>query len=85
MNSFSNDHSLWLSLPMPAVLIDGEDRIEEINPATESFMNSSAKSVKGTPAFDTLAIDAPLEGALRRVREDQAPLVINGVDVQLAQ
>ena len=65
MTAFSNDLWLWQSLPMPAFLIDGEDRIEEINPAAESFMNSSAKSVKGTPAFDTLAIDAPVEGANR--------------------
>lgn len=81
MTAFSNDLWLWLSLPMPALLIDGADRIEEINPAAESFLNSSAKSVKGRPAFDILAIDAPVDSALQRVRQDQAPLVINGVDV----
>lgn len=79
MKSFHED--LWVSLPMPAFLVDGDDRIAEINAAAESFLNTSAKSVKGSPVFDTLAIDAQLDGTMRRVRRDQAPLVMNGVDV----
>ncbi|MEM6386273.1 MAG: ATP-binding protein [Pseudomonadota bacterium] len=74
-------HDLWLSLPMPAFLIDGNDMITQMNPAAESFLNSSARSVTGTPVFDTLAINAPVDRSMRRVREDQAPLVMNGVDV----
>jgi len=79
MNALSND--LWLSLPMPAFLLDGEDRLLDINPAAESFLNSSARSLRGTPAFDILAIDAPVDDTMRRVRDDQSPLVMNAVDV----
>ena len=79
MNALSDD--LWLSLPMPAFLLDGDDCILEVNPAGESFLNSSARSVKGVPAFDVLAIDAPIDDTMRRVRQDQSPLVMNAVDV----
>ena len=35
MNAFVDN--LWLSLPMPAFLIDPGDVISEVNPAAESF------------------------------------------------
>ncbi len=79
MNAFVDN--LWLSLPMPAFLIDPGDMISEVNPAAESFLNASARQVRGTPAFDTLAIDAPVDDQMRRARRDQASLVMNGVDV----
>jgi two-component system nitrogen regulation sensor histidine kinase GlnL len=76
-----SDDRLWASLPMPALLVDPEDRIEAVNPAAEQFLNASARGVIGAPIFDRLAIDAPIEDALRRVREDEGPLFINNVDV----
>ncbi|MEM9426146.1 MAG: ATP-binding protein [Pseudomonadota bacterium] len=79
MSRFPED--LWLSLPMPAFLIDDADRIADINPAAESFLNVSARGVRGAPAFDVLAIDAPVDDTMRRARTDQASLVMNGVDV----
>jgi two-component system nitrogen regulation sensor histidine kinase GlnL len=79
MSGFPED--LWASLPMPAFLIDPEDRIVDINAAAESFLNTSARGVKGTPAFDTLAIDAPVDDTMQRARSDKASLVMNGVDV----
>ncbi len=78
--SFS-DKQIWASLPMPAFLVDADDRVTAVNPAAEEFLNVSAKSVIDSPIFDRLAIDAPIEDALRRVREDQSPLFINNVDV----
>ena len=74
-------HDIWASLPVPALILDGEDRITQINAPGEQFLNSSAKSLHGRPVFDALAIDAPLEDALRRVRDADAALFINNVDV----
>lgn len=79
MNEMIN--SVWASLPVPAFLTAADDRIAEVNPAAEQFLNTSAKSMIGAPIFDRLAIDAPLEGVLRRVRDDHAALFINNVDV----
>jgi two-component system, NtrC family, nitrogen regulation sensor histidine kinase GlnL len=72
---------LWASLPVPAFLLDPGDVIAEVNIAAESFLNTSARSLKGAPVFDKLAIDAPIEESFRRVRTDQALLFINNVDV----
>ena len=79
MNTFHD--MLWLSLPIPAFLIDPGDVISEVNPAAESFLNASARSMRGAPFFDLLAIDSPIDDGFRRVRQDQASLFMNNVDV----
>jgi two-component system, NtrC family, nitrogen regulation sensor histidine kinase GlnL len=72
---------IWASLPVPALLIDAAGRIAEVNPAGETFLNASVRSLMGQPAFDRLLIDAPIEEALARARANQSPLFINDVDV----
>ncbi|WP_343115591.1 two-component system sensor histidine kinase NtrB [Ostreiculturibacter nitratireducens] len=72
---------IWSSLPIPALLIDGDDRVLEINPSAELFLNISARSVKGQPLFERLAIDAPLEEIFARARTNMSALFINDVDV----
>jgi two-component system nitrogen regulation sensor histidine kinase GlnL len=77
----TSDHSIWASLPVPALLIDAEDRIIDVNSAAEGFFNASARSVRGTPVWDQIAVDAPLEEALGRARANGTPLFVNDVDV----
>ncbi len=72
---------VWQSLPLPAILIEPSGKIEDINPAAEAFLNTSAKSLRGQLAFERLAIDAPLEEAFARARENQAAMFIHDVDV----
>ena len=72
---------IWASLPVPALLIDRDGLIIEANPAAETFLNASSRTLKGQPAFDRLAIDAPMDEALARARANQAALFINDVDV----
>ena len=72
---------LWSSLPIPAILLDAEERIADMNPAAEGFMNNSAKWLIGQPIWDRLAVDAPLEESLARARENGTPLFVNDVDV----
>lgn len=73
--------ALWSSLPIPAFIIDGEDRIAETNPPAEQFLNASARQLSGVPVFDKLAIDALLEESFLRVRTDLSPMFINTVEV----
>lgn len=73
--------TLWSSLPLPALVIDGADRIEDVNPAAEQFMNASSRALAGQPVWDRLLVDAPLEGAFDRVRGNRALLVVNDVDL----
>jgi two-component system nitrogen regulation sensor histidine kinase GlnL len=72
---------IWASLPLPALLIGPDGRIAEVNPAAETFMNASSRTLVGQPAFDRLSIDAPMDEALARARANQSPLFINDVDV----
>ena len=52
--------ALWVSLPVPALLLDGRDRIVQINPAAEGFLMTSSKAIAGQPVWDKLMVDAPL-------------------------
>lgn len=73
--------NLWASLPVPVIRIDAQDCIADVNPAAEGFLNSSTKALRGVPVWDAVAIDAPLEEAFLRARENQTPLFVNDVDV----
>ena len=75
------DTSLWASLPVPALLLDQDDLIVESNPAAESFLNLSAKSLVGKSLWEKVLIDAPLEAAFGRARDGRTPLFVNDVDV----
>ncbi len=77
----NSDKSIWASLPVPAFLIDGGDRITDVNSAGEGFLNASARQVEGQPVWDLIAVDAPMEEALRRARANGTPLFVNDVDV----
>ena len=72
---------IWASLPLPAFLIDAQCLIAEANPAAETFLNASTRSLAGIPAFDRLHIDAPMDEAMARARANQSPIFINDVDV----
>ena len=73
--------TIWASLPIPALVLDPEDQITAINPAGELFFNKTIKALEGSLVYDKLAIDAPIEEALARVRINRSPLFINDVDV----
>ena len=79
------ERALWASLPVPALLIDLDDRILDINAASEGFLNLSAKAVTGAPVWDVLAVDAPLEDAFARARASGTTLFVNDVDVGSGQ
>jgi two-component system, NtrC family, nitrogen regulation sensor histidine kinase GlnL len=72
---------IWASLPIPALLIDPDSRVIEVNPAGELFLNASTRNLVGQPVWDRLHINAPMEEALARVRANRAPMTINEADV----
>lgn len=81
----SGSHAMvWASLPMPALLVDAGGRIVSANPAAESFLNTSDRSLVGQRLLSRLTVDAPLEDAFRRARANQSQLYINDVDVGTA-
>jgi len=78
-------HTLWISLPVPAFIVDEAHRIKDLNPAAEMFLNSSARSVLGAALVKKLTVDSPLEEAIDRVRETLSPLFISDVSVTTAE
>ncbi len=72
---------IWASLPVPAVRIDANERIADLNTAAEGFFNTSSKAMCGVPVWDAIAVDAPLEASFQRARKSGAPLFVNDVDV----
>ena len=72
---------IWNSLPLPALMLDVNDRVIEINPAAELFLNLSARALKGQALGERLAISAPLEEIFARVRKNRSALFVNDVDL----
>ena len=77
----SETPEIWNSLPVPALVVDENDQITEINVAAETFLNASAKSMRGVPVWDKISVDAPLEEALERARMHGTPLFVNDTDI----
>ena len=61
-------NALWVSLPIPTLMLDGSDRIVQSNPAAESFLNVSARALEGAPIWTKLICDASLHDAYARAR-----------------
>ncbi|MEL6951873.1 MAG: ATP-binding protein [Pseudomonadota bacterium] len=72
---------LWAALPIPALILDADDKVADANPAAETFLIASAKSLVGETIWEKLYVDAPLEAAFARVRSGQAPLFVNAVAI----
>lgn len=77
----TSDAALWAGLPVPALMLDGEDRITRMNPAAEGFFNCSARSLGAVRLWDVARVDTPVEAALRRARAQDAPLFVNDVNL----
>ena len=59
---------LWTSLPLPALLIGADDRIEAVNPAAEQLLMGSEKSLAGKPLFEAVSFENALNEAFERAR-----------------
>ena len=76
---------LWASLPIAALIIGADAVIVAANPATETFLNASARSLIGTPLGQRLSFDALMATSLARVRASQSPLHISEAAVILGE
>lgn len=80
--------TIWAALPLPALMIGLQGDVESIidcNPAAEQFLSLSRRSVLERPLSRIIQIDAPIETALARCRENRAPVFINDVPVSLGE
>jgi two-component system nitrogen regulation sensor histidine kinase GlnL len=73
--------ALWASLPIPALMLDSNNRIEAVNSAAETFLNLSSRALLGKDLLDRISIDGPLSDALDRLRRHQSPVFIGEADL----
>ncbi|MGH1368993.1 MAG: two-component system sensor histidine kinase NtrB [Maritimibacter sp.] len=76
-----DNDALWNSLPIPALLLGGNNVALEVNSAAENFLNLSARNLKSAPLLDVLEIEANMDGAFERVRQGKGAVFVNNVDV----
>ncbi len=80
--------TIWAALPVPALLIGrkgGAECIIDCNPASEQFLGLSRRSVLERPLAQLMEIDAPIDTALERCRDNRAPVFINDVAIMLGE
>ena len=75
------DSGIWLSLPVPVILVDAEDRIRAVNPAGEAFLHASSRGVAHVPLWSFLTVDARVREAFANARIDEVPLVASDVEI----
>ena len=69
------------SLPIPVLIVDSNDLIDDVNPAAELFLNVSKKSLAGYPVWDKVFMATPLGDVFGRVRAGKSALFVNAVNV----
>ncbi|HAR52950.1 MULTISPECIES: two-component system sensor histidine kinase NtrB [Roseovarius] len=74
--------TIWAALPVPGILVDGEDLVSDLNTAAEGFLNLSSRSVRGRPLWDVLRLAEPPLAAVARAREQVTPLYINDATIE---
>ena len=62
------------ALPLPAVVLDGENRFRFVNPAAEIFFQLSQTSLQGLPLAELLPPDNRLFALLHQVRHSDSPV-----------
>ena len=85
MSTARDAGQLWASLPVPAFRVTADDRIADLNPAAEGFLNASARAALGQPLWQVIRVEQPLEAAFARARVQQSPLFVNDADVGAMQ
>jgi two-component system nitrogen regulation sensor histidine kinase GlnL len=75
--------TLWQSLPIPAIALDGDDLIKAVNGPAEGFLNRSDKSLMGKDLSTFIQLDGELSSATGRVRRTLAPLTLHDAGLRV--
>ena len=72
---------VWMSIPLPSIILNEDDIVVEVNPPGEGFLNASNKALKNSSIWKILKIEASLEDSYRKVKKFNSPLFITDVKV----
>ncbi|PID35654.1 MAG: PAS domain-containing sensor histidine kinase [Rhodobacterales bacterium] len=71
--------ALWTALPIPALILDAQGQIEEVNAAAEAFLNTSAKGLVGQAAAAAIPAPDALWQALERL--GSGTMFLHGLEI----
>ena len=69
--------SVWASLPIAALAVDGTDCVIGVNPAAETLLNRSARTLTGRPVAELTANGRHLRDSMSQVRVRQSPILLH--------
>ncbi|WP_431305495.1 two-component system sensor histidine kinase NtrB [Sediminicoccus sp. BL-A-41-H5] len=70
------------ALPMPAVVLDGEDRFRFVNPAAELFFQQSQQTLMGVQLAELLPADHRLFALLHQIRLQDSPVADHDLSLE---
>ena len=73
---------IWMSIPLPSIILNEDDIVVEVNPPGEGFLNASSKSVRDRSVWELINIDASLEDSYKKVKKFNSPLFVTDVKVE---
>ncbi|TFL16738.1 two-component system sensor histidine kinase NtrB [Jannaschia formosa] len=74
---------VWHALAIPALIVDGEDRVLAVNGPGEGFFNRSSKTLEGAEIAGLMEVEGGLLPATARVRRNDAPLTLHDSALRL--
>ena len=72
---------VWMSIPLPSIVLNEDDIVVEVNPPGEGFLNASSKSLKNKSIWELINIGASLEESYKKVKKFNSPLFVTDVKV----
>ena len=72
---------VWMSIPLPSIVLNADDIVVEVNPPGEGFLNASSKSLKDRCIWELINIGASLEESYKKVKKFNSPLFVTDVKV----
>ena len=72
---------VWMSIPLPSIVLNEDDIVVEVNPPGEGFLNASSKSLKNRSIWELINIGASLEESYKKVKKFNSPLFVTDVKV----
>ena len=72
---------VWMSIPLPSIVLNEDDIVVEVNPPGEGFLNASNKSLKNKSIWEIINIETFLEDSFKKVKKFNSPLFVTDVKV----
>ncbi|MDB2407625.1 ATP-binding protein [Jannaschia sp.] len=74
---------VWHALAIPALIVDPQDCVLQVNGPAEGFFNRSNKALAGAEIARLVEVESGLSAATARVRRNNAPLTLHDSSIRI--